>query len=161
MNRNSKINKVLSMYQNNKEISLLTELSYEISNYKNNFKGAVKSTYILSPSGSDLFGLEIYNDELYLGVPDILWEDFMNLKWYLVNYIKNVPGLFLVFDMGIEPKNKPVAIRIHLRTERVKILSKFRKINFIKINNKGEADLKNKHSSFKLPIRSVAGLDWE
>ena len=149
------------MYSENREISLLAELSYEISNFKKGFKGSVKSTYILSPSGSSLFGLEIYNDELFLGVPSILWDDFMNLKWYLVNYINDVPGIFLVFDMGIEPKNKPVAIRVHLRTERVNILKKFRKINFIKINDKGEADLRTKHSSFKLPIKAVSGLDWE
>jgi hypothetical protein len=157
----SKLNKILSMYGENREISLLSELSYEISNFKTNFKGAVKSTYILSPAGSSLFGLEIYNEELYIGVPSMLWDDFMNLRWYLVNYIKGVPGIFMVFDMGVKPKNKPVAIRIHLRTERVLILDKFRKINIIKIDNKGVADFKNKHSTFKLPLKSVKGLDWE
>ena len=149
------------MYKDNREVSLLSELSYEISNFKSRFKGRVKSTYILSPSGSSLFGLDIYEGELYLGVPSILWDDFMNLRWYLVNYIADTPGLFLVFDMGIKPKNKPVAIRVHLRKERVKALSKFRKINFIKINEAGEADFNDKNSSFKLPIKQVKGLDWE
>lgn len=161
MKKNNKLNKALRMYEQHREVSLLSELSYEISNFKSGFKGKVKSTYILSPSGSSLFGLEIYNGELYLGVPSILWDDFMNLRWYLVNYINDIPGLFLVFDMGVEPKNKPVAIRIHLRTERIKILKKFRKINLIKINEHGEADLKNKNSTFKLPIKPVKGLDWE
>lgn len=149
------------MYNENRELSLLSELSYELSNFKTGFKGAVQSTYILSPSGSDLFGLEIYEGNLYLGVPDMLWNDFMNIRWYLANYINDVPGLFFVFDMGISPKNKNAAIRIHLRTERVSVLKKFRKINIIKIDKNGIADMENKNSSFKLPLKSVKGLDWE
>lgn len=140
---------------------MLSELSYEISNFKKNFKGDLKSTYILSPSGSSLFGLEVYQGELYLGVPEILWNDFMNIRWYLVNYFKDVPGLFLVFDMGVKPNNRPVAIRVHTRTARVKVASKFKKINFVKINKEGVANLNQKHSMFTLPIKEVKDLDWE
>lgn len=157
----NKLNKILSLYNENKEISLLSELSYEISNFKKFFKGKVKSTYILSPSGSSLFGIDIYEDKLFLGVPDIIWDDFLNMRWYMCNFIKNTPGLFLVFDMGIEPNNRPVAIRIHTRSGYSEIFAKFKKIKFVKIDKHGIADLSGRHTSFTLRIKETDLLSWE
>lgn len=155
------MNNFFEKYSDNKEINLLSEICHEISNFKDKFKGELSNTYVLDPSGSSIFGFDIVDGVPYLGVPEELFEYFINIRWYLANTIKNKPGLFLVFDMGMEPNNRPVAIRIAMRTRRTRALSQFNFIRVIKINKRGDWVKTGKINHFDLSIREVETLAWE
>lgn len=153
--------KFLELNKDQPEISLLTELSHEISNFKSGFKGKMNHTFILGPWASSLFGFEINDNTAYIGVPKLIYSHLARTKVYLINYIKGQPGIFIVFDIGGEEKKRPVALRIHMRTERVKALTKFKKAVLIKMNNEGLAEPGFEEDEFELNIKEVKNLDWE
>lgn len=153
--------KILELNKDHYEINLLTELSHEISNFKEGFKGSVNHTFILAPWASSLFGFEIDNNKAYIGVPSIIYDNLSLSSLYLVNYIKNKPGIFVVFDLGGENKKRPVALRIHMRTKRVESLAKFKKITFIRMDLDGNAEPGFDEDEFELDFKEVKDLDWE
>lgn len=151
----------INKYSNNKELLMLMELAHEISNYQDGFKGKINHTFILGPAGSSCFGFEVRDNDVLLGVPEELFELFMGVRWYVANIIKDKPGLYLVFEMGIYPKNHPVALRIYTRTKRVNAILNFNKIIFVKMTNNGFSYHLTPKTSFEIPLKVVEGLDWE
>lgn len=148
-------------YPENKEVHMLYRFAHELSNYDPRFRGKVKHTYVLSPFMSASFGIDIVNGVPYLAVQDILFDYFVHIRWYVANIITDRPGLFLVFDMGVAPKNHPAAIRISLRTRRVNALSRFKSIKIVRIDKSGKRITNGPINEFDLPIKVVKGLDWE
>lgn len=143
------------------EISLLSELSHEISNFSEKFKGKAKHTYILSPFASSLFSFNIMNDRVYVGVPEEVYELLIRVKWYTINLIDNRPGVFLIFDIGENGLRQPAAIRVFLREKQVKAISQFKTATFIRCDPNGSAFNETSLNSFNMPIRMVTKLDWE
>lgn len=151
----------LDINQKNQEVQLLTELAHELMNFHDGFKSAAKKTYILSPWASSLFGMEILNDKLYLGVPEQIYSILCRTRIYLVNYIKNTAGIFVVINAGNEPKCQPIALRINMRSSRVASLALFKKMTFIKMNAQGESIPGFDENEFVVDIKEVQKLDWE
>lgn len=151
----------LEINQKSHEVQLLTELAHELMNFQEGFKSTAKKTYILSPWASSLFGMEILNDKLYLGVPEFIYNILCRTRIYLVNYIRNTPGIFIVINAGNEPKCQPIAIRIYMRTSRIASLSLFKQMTFIKMNAQGEAIPGYNENEFVVDIKEVERLDWE
>lgn len=154
-------NKVFKTHSNNHELKLLSELSHEISNFKSSFKGKVSHTYVLDPSASSMFGFDIFYGRPFLGVPDLIFDLFMSMRWYVCNTIQGQPGLFLVYDMGVPPNNHAVALRIHLRSARARALEQFSNITLIRMRQDGSAFHESLENAFDLPVKSVSGLLWE
>ena len=161
MKNKNNTNKLLEKNPENHELQLMNELSNEFSNFNKKFKGKVKHTLILSPGTSSCFGLDIFDDYVHFGVPEYLWDMFINIRWYVANVIPGKSGLFFVFDMGIKPYNHPVAIRFLVRTKRIEAISKYKKIKLIKIDNNGLAYPPDRKNCFELPIIPVKRLEWE
>lgn len=154
-------NKVFKINANNHELKLLSELSHEIANFKPAFKGKVKHTYILDPAASSTFGFDIFYGRPFLGVPDMLFDLFMSMRWYVCNTVENQPGLFLVYDMGVPPNNHAVGIRIHLRSARARALEQFSSLTLIRMRQDGSAYHESIENAFDLPVKKVNGLLWE
>jgi hypothetical protein len=151
----------LEINQKSHEVQLLTELSHEIMNFSEGFRSNAKKTFVLSPWASSLFGLEIFNGKIYLGIPAMLYDILCKTRIYNINYIKNSPGLFLIINIGSEPDCQPIALRVNVRSSRVSSAAMFKKITLIKMNTAGESIPGFDENEFELDIKSVEKLDWE
>ena len=157
-----KESKVFELNKKRPEINLLKELSADLSNFKNGFNANLKYTFILGPWSSSMFGLEIENKKIYLGVPEHLFQYMSKNNIYLINYIKGKPGIFLILYSGHEVnEGRPIALRIFMREKRVEALSKFKKITLLKMRSDGYADPGYMEAEFEVRIKEVSGLDWE
>ncbi|MBP4081474.1 hypothetical protein [Aeromonas sp. MrichA-1] len=143
------------------ERALLSELSYEISNFADDFKGKVRHTYILNPFASSLFCVNIVNERVMIGVPARIFELLIRVRWYVINVIKGKPGLFLVFEIGKDSHRHPAAIRVFLRTKQADAVSMFKEATFIKCDEKGLPFEETRENYFILPIKTETRLQWE
>ncbi|MND33750.1 hypothetical protein D3C87_849040 [compost metagenome] len=143
------------------ERDLLIELSFEISNFSDKFKGKVQHTYVLSPFASSLFEPRIVGSEVYVGVPERIFDLMTQVKWYTVSLIAKTAGMFLVFEMGKGEKKHPAAIRVFLRSKQADAISCFDKITFLCCHPNGEPFELSRRRCFDLPIKKEKELAWE
>jgi hypothetical protein len=163
MNLNSapKLESVMKRNPLNHEVHLLAELAHELANFGSGKKINLKHTYVASTYLSSCFAYDIVDGKAYMGIPDELFDVFLKIRWYVVHFIRNTPGIFLVFDMGNKPNNHPVSIRFFLRRSRVNSLLNFKKIRLVRMNSMGEASLNSLDDFFDLDVREVDRLEWE
>ncbi|MFS1426297.1 hypothetical protein LMH73_003680 [Vibrio splendidus] len=154
-------NKIFELYPENQELVLLDTLSHEFQNFKNNFKSKLKHTFVLTPSASAMFPVEIHDGKPVMGVPDVIFEIFMDVRWYVVNIIADSNGLFLTFEIGVPPASHPAAIRIYKRKVETLAFSRYKRMGFIRINNKGETFGLDSKNYFERPIAIKKSIDWE
>lgn len=140
---------------------MLDCLSHEFNNFKKTFKGKLEHTYVLTPSASDMFGLEVIDGKPILGIPHQLFPLFFRVRWYLLNIVRNTAGIYLVFDMGVKPDNHPVALRIYKRKKHANALVSHSRIGVVQMNPDGSVPEKSKDNYFELPIKVVDDLRWE
>lgn len=98
-------NKIFELYPENQELVLLDKLSHEFQNFRSGFRGKLDHTYVLSPAASDMFPVTIHNGKPIMGVPDQLFEIFLDIRWYVVNILEGMNSLYLTFEIGVAPKN--------------------------------------------------------
>lgn len=139
----------------------LSEIAHEVSNFKKDFKGNIKYTYILNPSCSSSFDLKIMNGEAFLGVPEEIFDYFFHIRWYSAAVIKDRPGIYLICDIGVSPHNRPIGIRIFARTKRAMALAHIGELNVVRINNYGDVSPKDGHYQFKMRVAIDDALSWE
>ncbi len=161
MNADSKRKKTLNLYPDNSELALLDALSHYIQNFKKGFKGKESNnTFILNPSGSDMFPLDIMDKKPYLGVPTNIFDTLLKTRLYTFNVFEDAPGLFLMFSMGVGKLSKPCAIRIYKRKKQSFAAGRYSHIRLIRIDNKGYTQGRDLQNMVELPISIIKTVDW-
>lgn len=106
------------------EETLLLNLGHEVMNFRPGFpKGRLKHTFVLSLYGSAMFGLMPKDGQIYLGIPKRFYERFRAAKWLYAAQIKGQPGIFLVMQIGTAKLSRPIALRIFIRSRRLRALT--------------------------------------
>lgn len=140
-------------------ISLIHELAPYFVNLG---KGKLKYTYILEPYFSSTIGFEIFDGELCLGVPESLYALMAEVRFFGVMYIPNHSALFFVVDFGSDSNmSHPLAFRIYLRKERVKLLEHFSFLHIVRMTEEREFNINSRRDAFKLPLRKERRITWE
>lgn len=164
MNNKTNREKTLELYPDNSELFLLDMLSHYLQNNRKGFKTKIKNTYVLNPHGSDLFPVDIHDEGSkgmpYLGVPSQIFDILMKLRLYNFNVIKNTPGLFMMFAMGVGKDTKPCALRIHKRSKRTVAVGRYDFIKLVRIDDNGKMIGTDKKNVIKLPLKQISGVDW-
>ncbi len=143
------------------ELALLVQLSPDISNFNDGFKGDVRHTYVLGPWMSSMFGFEIDSGEALLGVPRAIYDLLKPLRIYGIEYIKDRPGIFLLFELASGSAKRPIAIRIYMRSKRVMALGSFPTVSVVPMDESGAARLPPDKAPMRLSIKQAQSLHWE
>ncbi|MDW1582328.1 hypothetical protein R7Q39_11130 [Vibrio sp. 947] len=154
-------NKIFELYSENQELVLLDKLSHEFQNFRRGFRGKLDHTYVLSPAASDMFPVTIHNGKPIMGVPDQLFEIFLDIRWYVVNILEGMNSLYLTFEIGVAPKKHPASLRVYKRKLLTEAVSRYKRMGFVRINNKGEALGFDALNYFEKPIAVKKHIDWE
>ncbi|MFK4132081.1 hypothetical protein ACI2KR_07260 [Pseudomonas luteola] len=152
---------LLKQIRSHQECALVSELYHHIGNFNDDFVGKIKHTLVLSPVASGCVGFDIFGDVAVIGVPQDLFDIFLNIRWYGINIIKDHPAMFWLADFGTSPKNHPVALRFSMRTTRSNSLAEFKQAIIVKLNKDGYFEPPNPLNSFPLSINIKKNLDWE
>lgn len=125
-------------------------------------KSKLKYTLLASPYLSSMIGVDIFDGQLHLGVPEALFRHIYKLRIYSLSIIPGTSNFFIVFDTDLrqEGSTHPMAIRFYLRTEMLKLFEKYQKVHIVSINENGEFS-KRKGNHIPLPIREIDHLEWE
>ena len=154
-------NKIFELYPENQELVLLDALSHEFQNFKAGFRSKLKHTFVLSPGASDMFPVEIHEGIPIMGVPDKIFEIFMDVRWYVVNILEDSNGLYLTFEIGVQSSSHPAAIRVYKRKIETLAFSRYKRMGFVRIDNKGETAGFDNKNYFERPIAVKKSIDWE
>ena len=130
-------------------------------NYRTNFKGQLKKTFVLSRFMSSCFGMQIINNKVFLGVPNELFSMFFHVRWLGVHAIKGKSGIYLLFETGTRPDTHTCAIKLNMRNRRVQALLEYKKIKLVEMTDTFGFPELSRYNSFDMVIEEIEELDWE
>lgn len=122
-------------------------------------KGSGVKTLKLSPYGSDLFGLDVDLEEAFLGIPSILWDICLSVRWEAAVRLSGEPDwLYLVMVAG--PRNTSTAIGMRIRHRRLDLLSGRESLTLVPMDDQG-AFLPSGEDRMSLVLKEVDAPYWE
>lgn len=142
---------------------VLLNLSHEILNFRPGFpRSKLKNTYVLSTYGSGMFGLMPQNGKLYLGIPRRFYDKFKTPMWKYAARVKNQPGLFLVMLFKNEGVSQLIAIRIFVRSKRLRAMDdSLKNLRGVPMNKKGITREEDLLLGFTIPFKMLDDFEWE
>lgn len=145
------------------EETLLLNLGHEVINFRPGFpKGRLKHTFILSLYGSAMFGLMPKDGQIYLGIPKRFYERFRAAKWLYAAQVQGQPGIFLVMQIGTSKLSRPIALRIFIRSRRLRALTKdVKSLRAVPMNKEGITREDDLLQGFNLKYVLADEFTWE
>jgi len=140
---------------------LLLKLSPYIMNFRDNFKGDLKRTFIMSHTFSSMFGFEILDGKPVIGVPEEIFSDFLNVKFPAVKIIDGKSGLYLLFNTVNQLGGRPVAIKLSISKGKQDILLFRKVVTFVEMRKDGTFKNPTILNSFNVHVHKSKLLDWE
>lgn len=137
---------------------LLFILSSELSNFSHKMIGnKLKNTYVLSPYGSDLFGVSSQGKDIYIGVYSILFNILKECDLLYLGIVDKRDGLYLVFN----DQDVVKTIRIFKSNKIRSIISKQSIVTFIEMNDRGISKNPDFENTISINVRNKEYMDWE
>ncbi len=125
-------------------------------------RNKLKYTFLLEPYFSSTIGFEIFDGRLCIGIPEKLYYIMAEVRFFGISYIPEHAALFFLVDLGSESgRSHPMAFRIYLRKERVKLLENFRFANIVRMGEDKKFNINSRNDTFKLILRKERKLVWE
>lgn len=144
------------------DMKIISDMSHELLNFHNLYRGKLKHTFVVTPSASACFGVKANQGDLYLGVPNTLYDSIKRLKLLKLCIIKGGSGLHLQFFAGSRQKGKEHSLRIYQTKNITNAVSSHKEIIMVPFGKGGvvnDEDLTK--DIIKLPIELVETMYWE